>query len=291
MFSNELGETTMNDLVRLSSYPIVFGITAFAQLLMLGAGVSHWPYAILVAGAGIGVVALLERSFPYEPSWNLDRGDTIPDILHATFSLGFIFASVEIAVIIRGFVPFSTAWPDTLPPWIQVFAVGLIIDFGLWLMHWLSHKNNYLWKLHALHHSAERLYWLNGERRHPLSALLLAGPGTLLAIILGAPAEIIGCWYSMIAVHLAFQHSNLDYTVGPIKNILGVAEVHRWHHKKEYEDAQVNFGEFWMIWDQIFRTFHHTVNGVKQGEVGMREEMPTTYWKQIVWPFRRKTGV
>jgi len=83
---------------------------------------------------------------------------------------------------------------------------------------------------------------------------------------------VVGCWYTIIAVHLAFQHSNLDYTVGPLRNILGVAEIHRWHHKKEYEDSQVNFGEFWMIWDQLFRTFHHTVNGVKKGEVGMREK-------------------
>jgi sterol desaturase/sphingolipid hydroxylase (fatty acid hydroxylase superfamily) len=281
----------MNELVRLGSYPIIFGITAFAQLLLIEAGVSHWPYAILVAGAGMSAVAVLERVLPYDPSWNLDHEDTLPDILHATFSLGFIFASVEIAEIIRVLVPFSKVWPNTLPLWAQVFVAGLIIDFGLWLMHWLSHKNDYLWKLHALHHSAERLYWLNGERRHPLSALLLAGPGTLLAIFLGAPAEVVGCWYTIIAVHLAFQHSNLDYTVGPLRNILGVAEIHRWHHKKEYEDSQVNFGEFWMIWDQLFRTFHHTVNGVKKGEVGMREKMPTTYLKQIAWPFRRTTSV
>jgi hypothetical protein len=35
----------MNELVRLGSYPIIFGITAFAQLLLIEAGVSHWPYA------------------------------------------------------------------------------------------------------------------------------------------------------------------------------------------------------------------------------------------------------
>ncbi len=281
----------MNDLIRLGSYPIVFGITAFTQLLLIEAAVPHWPSAILVATAGMGLVAILERVLPYEKSWNHDHGDTIADIFHAIFSLGFIFASVEIAQKIRALIPISTVWPDSLPLWIQVVVAGFIIDFGLWFMHWLSHKSSSLWKLHALHHSSERLYWLNGERRHPLSALLLAGPGTLIAIALGASAEVVGCWYSIISVHLAFQHSNLNYTVGPLRNIFGVAEVHRWHHKREYEVAQVNFGEFWMIWDQFFGTFHHAVKGVKKGEVGIYEKMPTTYWKQILWPFQRKSSI
>ena len=163
---------------------------------------------------------------------------------------------------------------------------GAIIDFGLWFMHWLSHKNHFLWRLHALHHSSERLYWLNGERRHPLSAVLLASPGLLIAVFLGAPASVIGCWFAVIAVHLAFQHSNLDYSVGVFRQVIGVAEIHRWHHKREYEDAQVNFGEFWMIWDQLFRTFKYAKNGVRVGEVGMREDMPRRYWQQITWPFR-----
>ncbi|MDP3271371.1 sterol desaturase family protein [Limnobacter sp.] len=277
----------MKNWVRLGAYPIVFGFTAFAQLLLLQANVSLWPYAMAIASTGLVMVALLERAFPYELSWNRDHADTLPDIFHAIFSLGFIFTSIEIVQVASAYLPVATVWPLAWPLWVQVIAAGLIIDFGLWFMHWLSHRNNFLWNLHALHHSAQRLYWLNGERRHPLSAILLAGPGTFLAIVLGAPAEVVGCWYSIIAVHLAFQHANLDYTVGPLKNILGVAEVHRWHHKKEYEDAQVNFGEFWMIWDQIFGTFHHTTMRVEPGDVGMRENMPTTYWKQIIWPFQR----
>lgn len=47
-------------------------------------------------------------------------------------------------------------------------------------------------------------------------------------------------------MHLAFQHSNLGYRVGPLGLLIGVAEAHRWHHKREHEDAQVNYGDFWM---------------------------------------------
>jgi len=275
----------MEQLIRWGSYPTVFGVTAATQLAIISFDLPYWPLAPLVAGLGILVIALLERIQPYEPVWNQDHHDTGPDILHATFSLSLIFTSLEVATFTRDLLPLTELWPETAPLWAQVFLAGGILDFGLWFMHWLSHKHHFLWRLHALHHSSERLYWLNGERRHPLSALLLAGPGLLVTILLGAPAEAIGCWFSIIAVHLAFQHSNLDYSVGIFRNVLGVAEIHRWHHKREYEDAEVNFGEFWMIWDQLFGTFKYQVNGVRVGEVGMRERMPTRYLKQLVWPF------
>ena len=278
----------MNNLIRWGVYPIIFGSAAAFQLALLDSGRDSWPLSIVVASVGIALVALVERIQPYETSWNHDHEDTIPDIFHAAFSLGFIFASVEVAELLRTILPVASVWPDQLPLWMQVAGAGLIIDFGLWLMHFLSHKNELLWRVHALHHSSERLYWLNGEKRHPVSAVLLAAPGTLAAIAMGAPASVIGCWYSIIAVHLAFQHSNIDYSVGPARSFLAVAEIHRWHHKRDYEDAQVNFGEFWMIWDLLFGTFHNTGNNVRKGEVGMRAPMPRSYWRQIVWPFSRQ---
>ena len=106
------------------------------------------------------------------------------DVFHAAFSLTLIFGIVELVVLSRSLLPLEweflhNLWPQEAPLWAQILIAGAIIDFGLWFMHWLSHKNQFLWRLHALHHSSERLYWLNGERRHPLSAVLLASPGLL----------------------------------------------------------------------------------------------------------------
>ena len=240
--------------------------------------------------SGILGVAILERVQPYQAEWNLDHDDTLVDILHAAFSLTLIFTVVEITTLTRQLLPVATLWPSDFPLVIQLVLAGIIIDFGLWFMHWWSHKSDFLWRLHALHHSSERLYWLNGERRHPLSAILLASPGLMVVIFLGAPANVIGAWFAIVAVHLAFQHANLDYTVGIFRNLLGVAEVHRWHHKREYQDAQVNYGEFWMIWDQLFGTFRSGQNGVVAGNVGIKEAMPTNYLKQLMWPFKQQAN-
>jgi sterol desaturase/sphingolipid hydroxylase (fatty acid hydroxylase superfamily) len=287
---NAKGITDMQTLryttIRWLSYPLIIGLAISAQLMIAIKALPYWPLAPLVAGIGIAAVALLERVQPYQREWLNDHRDTLVDILHAMTSLTLIFVSLEIAALTRTLIPVSTLWPTAWPVWGQVLLAGAIIDFGLWFMHWLSHKNGFLWRLHALHHSSERLYWLNGERRHPFSALVLSLPGVSVVILLGAPPTIIGCWFSIVAVHLAFQHANLDYTLGPCRSLLGVAEIHRWHHKREYEDAQVNFGEVWMIWDHLFGTYRYQANGVVAGEVGMRESMPVRYLDQLVWPFQ-----
>jgi sterol desaturase/sphingolipid hydroxylase (fatty acid hydroxylase superfamily) len=135
----------------------------------------------------------------------------------------------------------------------------------------------------------ERLYWLNGGRRHPLSALVLAGPGLIVLLALGARPIALGAWLGIMSIHLAFQHANLDYCLGPFRRVLGVAEMHRWHHKREFEDAQVNFGEVLLIWDVLFGTHYDVGRGPSCGEVGLKDsEIPSTYIGQLLWPFRRR---
>lgn len=57
-----------------------------------------------------------------------------------------------------------------------------------------------------------------------------------------------------------------------------VAEIHPWRHKCEYayEDAQVTFGAFWMLWDHLGRTFNDRPNGVVAGEFGLRNRTFST---------------
>lgn len=279
----------MRLLVRHAAYPLVAGGLFAVLVQMASRGVVYWPTFPLVVLAGISVVALLERFAPFEPEWNLDHGDTRVDALHLIASHALIQTGVALAFGLRRLLPHGyQLWPSSAPMWAQVLLAGAILDLGLYTMHRVSHLSGFLWKLHALHHSPERLYWLNGGRRHPLSALVLAGPGLTVLFLLGATPIAVGAWMSFMSIHLAFQHANLDYRLGPFRYLFGVAEMHRWHHKREFEDAQVNFGEVFLIWDHLFGTFHDAPRSSGRGEVGLHDNsMPAGYWSQIAWPFRR----
>jgi len=276
-------------MIRYGAYPLIVG-SAFAALVT-GAtlGWSYWPMFPLIAAMGLITVAALERIAPYEPMWLQDHGDLVTDLLHNLVNLTVVVVTVEALYWLRTRVGYGGIWPVSSSVILQVLLAGAVIDVGLYAMHRLSHTNEFLWRLHATHHSAERLYWLNGERRHPLSAVALAAPGITAVVAMGAPPVVIAAWLTLLTVHLGFQHANLDYRLGPLRRWLGVAEIHRWHHKREFEDAQVNFGEFWMVWDRLFGTFHDQPAQIHADDVGLRDTaFPRSYWRQLAWPFRSR---
>lgn len=279
----------MKTLIRYLAYPALAGSILLLLVVLASRGIAYWPTFPLIAFAGIAAVALLERIAPFEPDWNRDHaGDTRVDALHLIVSTLLIHSGVAMAFGLRALLPeASTLWPGGAPMWAQVLLAGAILDLGLYAMHRASHAHGFLWRLHAIHHSPERLYWLNGGRRHPLSALVLAVPGLTVLLALGATPIAVGAWLSFMSVHLAFQHANLDYRLGPLRYLLGVAEMHRWHHKREFEDAQVNYGEVFLIWDRLFGTFHDAPHSPAQGEIGLHDNtMPERYSAQLLWPFR-----
>lgn len=275
-------------LVRYAAYPVIFGGVASFILTWSTLGQRPWPALPIAALIGIAFVAWLERLQPFETDWNRDHHDTATDIAHLLINLGMLSAAAFLLHAGRAWLPAPLIWPTAWPVWGQVLLAGAILDLGLYAMHRLSHRVDWLWRLHAIHHSAERLYWMNGERRHPLSALLLAAPGLSAAAILGAPPAVVSAWLALLSVHLAFQHANLDYSLGPLRRWIGGAELHRWHHKREFEDAQVNFGEFWLLWDRLFGSLHDETTRLPSDAVGLREPaFPQRYFAQLAWPFRR----
>ncbi len=278
----------MYKLIRYLSYPLLMGgcITALWVLYLSGAHL--WPWASLVSLGGILSVGLLERIQPFHRAWLIDHLDTTTDLTHSMVNLSIILFASNVLFFWTPLIPTELRfWPITTPEWMQLLLVGLTLDFSLYTMHWLSHQLPRLWQLHAIHHSPRRLYWLNAERRHPVHAIIMAGPGLFILALLGVPQHLVTIWFCILTVHLAFQHANLDYTIGFLRGWIGVAETHRWHHKREFEDAQVNFGEFFLIWDRLFGTYYADPRLVAATEVGLHHaNYPTDYWPQFLTGLR-----
>ena len=275
----------MAALIRYASYPVILTVVLVSALAVAG-GQLAWPLLAVVAAGGIALVAAMEPVLPFERAWLLDQGDTRADLLHALVNWALLSGGAAAVAWVTTAVALPRAWPDGWPVWAKLAAVAVVLDVGLYAMHRLSHRWPWAWRLHAIHHSAERLYWLNGERRHPLSAVLMAAPGLLVLALLGAPPLLVSAWLAVLAVHLAFQHANLDFRLGPFRRWIAGAQMHRWHHKRDYEDAQVNFGEVLLVWDRLFGTYADPVATLGAEQVGLRHrDVPADYLGQLTSPF------
>jgi sterol desaturase/sphingolipid hydroxylase (fatty acid hydroxylase superfamily) len=271
--------------IRYLAYPLVMAAVVVAATTLATSPSAALALPALTL-AGVLAVGGLERLSPYQQAWTKGHGDLWADVQYNVLGAGLIQASVHFIYPLSTTTLSLGIWPNSWPLWASVFGVGAIIDFGLYWMHRWSHNSRFLWRFHQPHHSPERLYWLNGERRHIVSALILATPGLLAVALLGAPQTALAGWFAILPVHLAFQHANIDYTLGPARRLLGVAEMHRWHHKRDYEDAQVNFGEVFLVWDWLFGSLHDAPERIGPDDLGLSDATyPKGFFTQHAAPF------
>ncbi|MFY0654346.1 MAG: sterol desaturase family protein [Cyclobacteriaceae bacterium] len=282
----------MKKIFQYSIYPL-FMISAWS-LIINGIRLGYDQYLvsisiIIIFGA---IDLILERIMPFEKQW-LKGKDWDLDFIYYIINYLIKITAEFSFVWISSFVTIFTVFPTWLPFWAQVIVALFVIDFFLYFIHLQSHRFTWLWKLHAIHHSSTRLYFLNGEKRHAIHQILEGGPGIIVCLILGTPPSVVVAALALLAINMMMQHTNLDYKVGILKKLFAVAELHRWHHRTDYKDAQVNYGAWLVIWDLMFGTYYddleiRDIKGI--GEIGIKEEseFPKTYLQQLKYPFLKK---
>lgn len=208
--------------------------------------------------------APLERLMPYSRKWLEGGNDTAVDII-MYFSGAFwsgISGLIVSALFIIGMVemlePYGhKLWPDDWNLIIQVTLFILIKDFFRYWFHRALHEIPALWRIHAAHHSVERLYWLNGIRAHPLEIVSQAIFYAIPLALVQPSAEV-----ALVAVILQlsigiFQHSNIDLELGWWEYIFSIGDNHRYHHYPDKGIGDSNYGGEFIVWDILFGTFHN----------------------------------
>jgi sterol desaturase/sphingolipid hydroxylase (fatty acid hydroxylase superfamily) len=107
---------------------------------------------------------------------------------------------------------------------------------------------------------------------------------------MGTLYEVLVAALGILAINMTLQHCNVDYKSGFLKHIFSVADLHRWHHRAEYKDAQVNYGAGLIIWDRMFGTYYNDPKMYREiGEIGIKEEpnFPKNYVDQFLYPFKQ----
>ncbi|WP_158008061.1 sterol desaturase family protein [Methyloceanibacter superfactus] len=226
---------------------------------------------------------------PYEVTWNDAHGDTVKDLAHAAvYEIANLFALVVFIIISASLLPEWSLWPSTLPIAVQFLLAIVIVDCTMTVVHYFSHRVDWLWRLHAVHHGVHRLYGFNGFIRHPLHQALDIVAGTLPLVLLGLPVDVAVLLGFTIAVQLIVQHSNVDYMLGPLQKILAIGPVHRLHHVNWAGEGDVNFGLFFTAWDRLLGTYQPPqARKPRTGDIGIQDcpHYPQVYAKQLVAPF------
>ena len=186
-------------------------------------------------------------------------------------------------------MPNVRAWVQSAPLWAQALAAVVIGDLGIYAMHRLAHTLPWLWRFHAVHHSAEEMDWLIAFRFHPFDLLLMriASLAPLAALDLSPAAVAI--FVAVFGWQSWLVHANVRLSYGPLRWALVSPEFHHWHHSAERDAFDKNYASIFAAWDLVFRTVHLPRARRPLG-YGASERVPAGYMERFYHPFRRTSS-
>lgn len=265
-----------------------FGGNGLALWLIGSQG--HSALSLLPLGLAAILLSFLAKArLPFHTDWNRDHHDRGSDRWHALINEALNSAGIVLLPLLAGALTLWLVWPTHWPLWTQWLLALVVADAGITLMQWLSHRRPFLWRLHAVHHSAPRLYGFNGLMKHPLHQGVEALGGLLPLLLLGLPAQVGALLAFSIALQLLLQHSNVDMKMGPLRHLFAWAPVHRLHHLRYGRAGDVNFALFFPLWDRLLGTAMWLPNYRLRADdvgIGAQPDYPRDYRAQLSAPWR-----
>ena len=282
----------MNMVVRYGAYPFVLAFSLALHYLILKnhGGLLLATYLPLFVGALM--VTGLEWHFSYRQQWRAHIEAVVQDFVYMALIQG-LFPKLLVYFVMLTLLQVWQSdhrilgewWPSHWPVPLQMLFMMVVADgFRYWLHRW-AHEWEPLWRLHAVHHSPHKLYWLNVGRFHPLDKGLQVFLDTLPFLLLGVGEDVLGLYVVCYAINGFFQHCNIDLRFGMLNYVISGPELHRWHHSMLTHESNHNYGNNLIIWDLVFGTWYLPKERDVQ-ELGLlNREYPSGFLKQMKAPF------
>jgi sterol desaturase/sphingolipid hydroxylase (fatty acid hydroxylase superfamily) len=267
--------------------PWIFRLVALGTL---AASVAINRGVVLLLPVLFLLVVPFEKMFPRHRGQRIRRPLVALDVRYALSAALFGIASIAVGLIIA---VVSLAWLPglalrplvaMLPSWLMPFVGVAVFDLAIYWAHRWSHEVPVLWRFHAVHHSTEHLDWISGFRNHPFDGAVVAPPVVFL-LAAGFNAQFTGVLAVLQVITGLFLHANVRWRWKPLQRIVITPEFHHWHHSSEPDAHCSNYSVFLPIWDIMFGTYFVPANR-RPVRYGVSEDMPTTMWGQLCFPFR-----
>ncbi len=236
----------------------------------------------------------LERMFPHNAEQGVFRREWHEDIFYFLVSSLFVqvlaFLALSPAQVVETAAPLERFqnYFGAQPFLVQLVLIMLFTDFVQYWLHRAFHQVPFLWRFHAVHHSAKSMDWLAGARMHFIEIIVLRSTTAIPMFTLGFDPNAIQAYIFTVYVYSAFIHSNVGWDMSRIERFVVTPRFHHWHHGSQKEAIDVNYAIHFPLLDWLFGTHLHAEKRwpARYGIVGI---MPRGYLQQFLYPFRKET--
>lgn len=235
----------------------------------------------------------IERLFPHSAEQGIFRQEWREDLFYYFVSSMMVqvltFLTFAPAKSILAFAPLTNtrSWVGSLPFIVQFIAIMFLTDLVQYWVHRAFHRVPFLWRFHAVHHSAKSMDWMAGARMHFLEILALRSTTVIPMYVLGFTETAMQSYIFLVYVYSTFVHANLDWKFAWIEKFLATPRFHHWHHGVEKEAIDVNFAVHFPLLDRLFGTYHLPKDKWPSGYGIEGHPVPLGYLRQFKYPFQK----
>lgn len=235
----------------------------------------------------------LERFAPHRPEQTVLRTEWREDVFYYLVSSLFVQVLTFLTLAPSQAIVAHTQWQQIRAgiggqPWVlQVAEIMVLTDLAQYWLHRAFHRLPFLWRFHAVHHSAKTMDWLAGARMHFLEIAVLRSFTAIPMMTLGFEPSALQAYLVFVYVYSAFIHANVGWKLDWLSGWFVTPRFHHWHHGVEPEAIDVNFAIHFPLLDRLFGTHHLPKDAWPSGYGIGGHPVPRGYWQQFLYPFRR----
>jgi sterol desaturase/sphingolipid hydroxylase (fatty acid hydroxylase superfamily) len=179
------------------------------------------------------------------------------------------------------------------PPWVRLAGTFLLLDYTLWVWHWLNHRVPFLWRFHRVHHVDRDMDASTGLRFH-FGELAFSAPYRLLQIVaIGAEPLALTIWQTALFACVLFHHSNarLPFRLErALVRVIVTPRMHGIHHSDYRSETDSNWSSILSVWDYLQGTARLDVpqDAVTIGVAAYQDPRDVTLPRLLALPWRGK---
>jgi sterol desaturase/sphingolipid hydroxylase (fatty acid hydroxylase superfamily) len=209
----------------------------------------------------MALVSLIEAIVPLHKRKAWGWRHLLPNLFVAviTFATGALLNIVLLIGLVQLQIHriglFNTLSP--VSPWLEIFAVVLVLDFSWYLTHVSLHKSRYLWRFHATHHSDLAVDVTTTYRQHPVESLVRYAYLAVFACAVGASPAAFAFYrlWTVFAGQAAHANVRLPQRLDTVISYLTMSPMmHKVHHSRDPRFTDSNYSQIFSVWDRLFGT-------------------------------------
>lgn len=136
--------------------------------------------------------------------------------------------------------------------WLLTFV---LFDLAIYLWHVASHKFEWLWRFHKIHHSDKSFNVSTGFRFHVFDLLIEIVYKCVFVIVVGVNAYLVLSIEIVELFFIFFHHANIRVAnEEALSQWIITPSLHRPHHSTLRSEHDSNYGIVLAIWDRLFGT-------------------------------------